>query len=409
MYETKNRQYQFYKPRPVDPVYVETEFFTTRSRTILKAAVIHPNLNSPGGERIVAIEVMQSLAELGYDVDLVTIQKPNLEELTLACGKKIAVTKIKSFFPVKIRSFGIYQRLLSVLQTLRLKDNDLVFNTSGPILPYKLTRSVPTIIYVHGPALAAVPNIKYETSLFWRVYSKPYKILADKLERSAVSKANIVIANSKFTSDSLVKEYNDVEPILLYPPVDIDRFSQAYGSDSSSRNPQVLILSRFSPEKQIENVIQIARLVDNDIEFRIIGSLLPGSRHYFRALCKLIKDYSLENRLKLIPNASSEEIITSMSSSRVYLHPAFGEPLGIAIIEAMAAGLVPIVPSYGGCSEIVPSNYLYSTIREASRLVSKNIAEYNDSVRMQFHRTATEFSAVKFRESLKGFVNTLSV
>jgi hypothetical protein len=47
----------------------------------VKAVVIHHTLNSPGGESTVAIETIESLYELGYDIELITVQKPNLEYL----------------------------------------------------------------------------------------------------------------------------------------------------------------------------------------------------------------------------------------------------------------------------------------------------------------------------------------
>jgi hypothetical protein len=47
----------------------------------VKAVVIHHTLNAPGGESTVAIETMESLYELGYDIELITVQKPNLEYL----------------------------------------------------------------------------------------------------------------------------------------------------------------------------------------------------------------------------------------------------------------------------------------------------------------------------------------
>ena len=74
----------------------------------------------------------------------------------------------------------------------------------------------------------------------------------------------------------------------------------------------------------------------------------------------------------LTPNASNEELIDSMSKSMIYLHTMFGEHFGVSIIEAMAAGLVPIVPAYGGCSEIVPADHQYDTLEEAADHIAKN-------------------------------------
>src|SRR5215208_5909148 len=79
-----------------------------------KAAVIHHTLNSPGGESTVAIETIESLYELGYEVELVTVQPPDLDGISKSYGKKIHIATIKSLLPFKLNYFGVYQRLLSI-------------------------------------------------------------------------------------------------------------------------------------------------------------------------------------------------------------------------------------------------------------------------------------------------------
>jgi glycosyltransferase involved in cell wall biosynthesis len=58
-----------------------------------------------------------------------------------------------------------------------------------------------------------------------------------------------------------------------------------------------------------------------------------------------------------------------MSRSKLYLHPLAGEPFGIAVAEAMAAGLIPVVPHVGGNSEFVPERYHYGTLEEAAEII----------------------------------------
>ena len=83
---------------------------------------------------------------------------------------------------------------------------------------------------------------------------------------------------------------------------------------------------------------------------------MTANHSYFKFLQNMIQDYGLTDRIKLIPNATKDEMMNAMSTSMVYLHTMNGEHFGISIVEAMAAGLIPVVPSYGGCSEIVPAN-----------------------------------------------------
>nr|MDQ3976174.1 hypothetical protein [Thermoproteota archaeon] len=74
-----------------------------------RAVVIHHTLNTLGGETTVAIETIQSLYELGYEVELVTVQPPDLDSITKSYGKKIHIAQIKSLLPFKLNYFGVYQ------------------------------------------------------------------------------------------------------------------------------------------------------------------------------------------------------------------------------------------------------------------------------------------------------------
>lgn len=374
----------------------------------MKAVVIHHNLNAIGGERAVAIETIESLYNLRYDIELVTIQKPNMEEISKTYGKRISVIKIKSLFPFKINYFGLYQRLLMIIPRLSLRDADVVINTHGNIIPCIIPNDISCISYIHYPTWllnhSDYDNKKYQKSFLWNAYFKPYATLANEFMKRTLSRS-IIITNSKFTRDVIKKVYTKVDPHLLYPPVDIERFSLAYKSNSRTR--QVLVISRFSPEKQIERAIGISQLV-GEIKFKIIGSLAPANRPYFNSLQKKIRDCGLENKISLTPNATNEEMVNAMSESMIYLHTMEGEHFGISIVEAMAAGLVPIVPSYGGCSEIVPIEYQYNTLREAADRISKNIDEYSVEKRTKIYDTAKQFSSSVFRRSMMHYIERAS-
>ena len=105
-----------------------------------------------------------------------------------------------------------------------------------------------------------------------------------------------------------------------------------------------------------------------------------------------------------MPNASNEELVDSMSKSMIYLHTMIGEHFGVSIIEAMAAGLVPIVPAYGGCSEIVPIEYQYHTLQQAADHIARNAKIADDEKRVQMHDIARQFSPENFRKAMKKYI-----
>jgi glycosyltransferase involved in cell wall biosynthesis len=85
----------------------------------------------------------------------------------------------------------------------------------------------------------------------------------------------------------------------------------------------------------------------------------------------------------------------------VYLHTMIGEHFGVSIVEAMAAGLLPIVPSYGGCSEITPSDNQYHTLQKAADLIAKNIKYANEEKKMEMREMSLQFSPSNFRKAMR--------
>jgi len=55
----------------------------------------------------------------------------------------------------------------------------------------------------------------------------------------------------------------------------------------------------------------------------------------------------------MVTNAKANELDKLLVSSLIYFHPAWGEHFGIALIEALAAGAIPLVPANSGVSEVL--------------------------------------------------------
>jgi glycosyltransferase involved in cell wall biosynthesis len=120
-----------------------------------------------------------------------------------------------------------------------------------------------------------------------------------------------------------------------------------------------------------------------------------------------------------------------MSKSNVFLHSLAGEPFGIAVAEAMAAGLILVVPHVGGNSELVPERYHYSKLEEASEIIRNvlltclndtynsniknkmttrtshyaNITEYE--LRLNLSNLVLKFSTDNFKSNLRRIIETL--
>ena len=216
----------------------------------------------------------------------------------------------------------------------------------------------------------------------------------DKLLANASSQYNLmmnnntILTNSAFSAKAIKQLYHNVDPIVLSPPVDIDKFRKAnlsYHSQYDKKQNVVLVVSRFSADKEIENAISLANLLKDkclkgkiqETKMIIAGNFSELNYEYVRFLEKMLLD-GLQNYVKLVFGASFDRLLDLMKKSKVYFHPLAGEPFGISIAEAMASGLIPIVPTIGGSSEFVPSEYQYHSIQQAADIIANILNETND-------------------------------
>ena len=366
----------------------------------MQVGVVHHSLEGKGGSGRLAINTIEVLKEMGFKVTLIISQKPNLEKLKITYNKNVQVDKIKSLFPMSIRSFGIYQRMLTMIPAALTKA-DLLIATHGDLLPYPFTNKCPLINYCHFPALALSMSeyvSRYQKSLFWRAYFTPYQRMTKYLGRPSLLNGKI-LTNSKFSRNAIRRFYPNVDPLVVYPCADTKSFKKALTSDH--REDKVLVLCRFTPEKLVENALFLAKNIG--IKITIMGSLIPSNRFYYEHLLNMSKSLGIEDLVDFKPNATFNAIIDEMSKSKVYLHTMRGEHFGIAIVEAMSAGLIPVVPDYGGCAEFVPKEYQYDSMDTASSII-QSAFDAPFSERKRISDIAEMFSEDAFKANMKKVV-----
>lgn len=166
-----------------------------------------------------------------------------------------------------------------------------------------------------------------------------------------------VAAISEF-SRKWTREYWGPDTEVIPPPVDVAEFAPGEKID------RVLVLGRFTRAKaQLGLVTAFRRNRDRlpGWSMACLGGLpdTVGDRAYFAEV-----EVAADGSAELVPDAPRERVRTELAQARVFWHgmgigtdesadPTKAEHFGIATVEAMAAGCVPIVPNSGGQREIV--------------------------------------------------------
>ena len=362
----------------------------------MKANIIYADLSPCGGAERLTLVTMQALSQKDVNFDLTTCVQPSLEKLENAYGSKIAsiVKKAEKINILKSLEEPVIDKIIN-------KGNyDITINTHGDTLPFyhhSLSKSN-AVTYCHFPSAKFhidSENLEYLRNIriggdFAQLHEMDYSITKitpnfkpgtrQKVKKyfeflgvkyDSLMKNSLVLANSDYTRRTIARLFS-IHPKILYPPVDVKTFREAVLKSTTQREDMILVISRIAPDKQIENAIKVEKtLKDRGIEkvLVIAENLHHYDVHYYQQLKKMITDYKLSDYVSLQINVSFSKLIQLMQLSKVYFHPRIDEHFGISIVEAMAAGLVPIVSDVGGHTEFVPSKYHFHTLDHAADLI----------------------------------------
>jgi glycosyltransferase involved in cell wall biosynthesis len=193
--------------------------------------------------------------------------------------------------------------------------------------------------------------------------------------------------------------------------VDVDFFRNTALLPSLSNNKKdvILVVSRFHPSKKIENAIRLAKLLKQyqiGNGMKIVGNLPPSRYGYYSYLKQMVQDYNLTDYVTFEINVSFSKLLALMQESKIYFHPLPGEPFGISTVEAMSAGLIPVVPDIGGHTEFVPSKYQFRTFGEGVEAIGSALNAPN-SERILISDSVRKYSIQNFIQRFQHIVNSL--
>lgn len=388
-------------------------------------------MNPCGGAERLTLATMHALSQKGVNFDLTTCIQPNMTKLENAYGSKIASIIEKA------EKINLLESLEEpFIDRITEKGNyDFTVNTHGDTLPYyhRSFSKNNAVTYCHFPSaryhidsenleylrdirvtgFRQIDEMDYSEKNVARIFDleteqkikRYFKFLRDRYEN--LMKNTLLLTNSEYTRKAISNAFN-IEAKILYPPVDVETF-QEIALKSNQRDGMVLVISRIAPDKQIENAIEVARIMRG----RGIGKIMTiaGNLHYYdhqyyQQMKNMIADYDLSDYVSLQTNISFSRLIQLMQLAKVYFHPRIDEHFGISIVEAMASGLVPVVSNIGGHTEFVPPKYHFHTLGHAADLIALAF-EATNSERRAISSSTNKFSNENYVNSFHRILSEL--
>ena len=379
---------------------------TTRYRG--RIALVHDSLNSYGGAERVALEIARALKELGFSIDLYVIERTDWERVKRLTSYGPDVIDREHVIPLPRLPPLIYRNYIvwlvrDVISTNIIKKKyDVVITTKQSAVPV-----LSDVIYMHFPDF--IPHLRYlyyphvYSRILPRVYLKPAYLFSNALIAlfRFMTYNPLVLTNSRFSA-AVIKRFLGVKPVVLYPPVEVERYLPF--AESKRRKDIVLTISRIELSKGLELIPEIA-MSARRAKFVVVGAL--ASPDYLRSLRLRIRALNLQDRVMVVPDLSEGLKLELMKKAKVYLHPMRYEHFGIAVVEAMAARLVPVVHKSGGpWTDIVEMGRYgrgFSDAQEAAGAIEELLSldeSKLDELRVRAVSKAKTFDFKHFKNSL---------
>jgi glycosyltransferase involved in cell wall biosynthesis len=329
--------------------------------------VVHPYLDIYGGGERVCHGVIKALVGHGQKVELLTFDFDAARYREIVgeeFPKEVVVHSLGKRIEVK-PPFTIYKRhrnFVKLLKKYRVHLNyDYLFSTqsSSPFEPIFLDKAKKNIAYVHFPEI----HFDYAKS---GINRKLYLWLFKRWVEQGIDKLDLVFCNSSYTKEAIEhywKTCGAKDPLVVYPPVDLDKF----WSDKplEKRSKRVIYVARFIPVKRHEIMKKLA-LDLPEYEFVSVGGLIDAEKAWFNNFSA-----DLPPNYKLKTNLPGPDLIEVLHDSRIYVHLMEGEHFGIAPVEGLASGCVTIVHNSGGMKEFIPEEFRWNNYDDLKEKIHK--------------------------------------
>jgi len=274
-------------------------------------------------------------------------------------------------------------------KTQFIKDYDFVLYSGGnaPIAIQNHPQGK-NYLYCHN-----IPRFAYDLESYWleraSLWQKPLlKVLAWHTRHHyepAIRKMDQIIANSK-TVQARIKQYLNLDSVVIHPPCNIDRFAWQGAGD------YYLSYARLEPYKRIVNIVQ-AFLAMPDKKL-----VVASGGHELDALKKLAENAS---NISFTGWLEEKKLASLVGNAIATIYIPVEEDFGISPVESMAAGKPVIGVAEGGLLETVLHEKTGYLIAGSDNMVISEHAlieavEWMSPKRAQAMRGACEAQSKKF-------------
>nr|WP_297705754.1 glycosyltransferase family 4 protein [uncultured Butyrivibrio sp.] len=198
------------------------------------------------------------------------------------------------------------------------------------------SKDLRTLIYAHGNLTdmlrAERKGVFFRKQIFAFAYKRCTKLIA--ISNSVKNS----IGNYGFNTDKIQVIYNGVDCKKFYN-----------SNDNTGDTVKIIYVGRLIKQKGVDMLLDALKQIDNKCEFECD---IVGDGPERKNLEKQLNDLNMRNHISF--RGTRSDVPELLKKADLFIHPArWEEGFGISIVEAMAAGVVPIAFLKGAIPEII--------------------------------------------------------
>jgi len=175
------------------------------------------------------------------------------------------------------------------------------------------------------------------------------------IEYEGMSKADLVIANSNFTKNNVIKHYNiDPDKIkVVHWGINPDNphYEMNYKSKLNEKNKIVLFLGRITIQKGPDYFIEAAAKVLNFMDN--VKFVIAGSGDMMPKIVNRTHELGIADKVIFTGFLRGAEVHKAFQMADLYVMPSTSEPFGLVALESLKNNTPIIISNQSGVSEVV--------------------------------------------------------
>jgi glycosyltransferase involved in cell wall biosynthesis len=365
----------------------------------MKVALIHDHLAQDGG----AEKVLKVLAEMWPAAPIYTLlYEP--KNVAKNFAQRHIETSVIQKLPGGVRHYKWYLNFMPLaVEFFDLRNYDLVISDASAFSKGVITTPETThICYCHTPTRYLWSDAhEYLNELPYNKWLK--KVISMVLGRlrlwdyCAAQRVDYFIANS-LTVAARIKKFYRRDSVVIYPPVETDKFSPTDITGQEPAERYFLAGCRLAPYKRIDLVIQAFKELGSAYRLKIFGDGIDLPR-----LRKLAAGCPNIEFLGWLDEADKARLF---SGAQAFINPQV-EDFGITVVESMASGRPVIAYEQGGATETIIAGKTGIFFQEptAAALAAAIRAFRSADFDPQFiSQHAEQYSVANFKQQLNAFI-----